>query len=694
MALNPFFLQGTAGEQRLVQDLVNEHLRFNGVEVTYIPRKFVNTKSIIEEVQTSKFDDNYSIEAYVNNFDGYSGAGDVLTKFGVSVRDELMLTISKERFEDFIAPFIAAEDDGTGTGEIILSTRPREGDLIYFPLGQRLFEVKFIEHEDPFYQLGKNYVYQLKCELFEYEDEVIDTSIDIIDTQVQDEGYITTLNLVGSGRTATATAVINGSVNSGYVNKIFLNNDGSGYTSVPNIGITTSPTGNEGDNAEVVGFLTTKGGVTSVEKILITKAGAGYTVAPTITISGGGGTGAAATCSIVTSGLGVIRINVNDGGIGYSTAPTVTIPRPDAGATATATVGVSGTITAFVMTATGVAYTGAPTVTVTPPNRSGSISSYQISSAGIKTGDVYSTIPGHPQLNSSGTGAFNGNQGSNYQVGDIVTFNKTGLAGTEARVRVDAVNSNGAVTGFTALYGGYDYETGISGFYDATNISGSMSGSSFKLRPETIETVVGTTATGTAVLSNSGTITGITVTNAGSGYTKEPHVNAPVVTISNAPEFKDPSTSAAVGIASIGRVGNNEFTVGNDVVRAIYIADPGRGYSSQPTVTISDPPIIAAQGNFIFNEIVEGSRSKLQARVKEWDKETAVLKVANVGIGSTTADAFFPGEVIKGLDSGASWLVQVYTPDDTYDKYTENDEFESLGDDLLDFSESNPFGTF
>tara|TARA_A100001035_G_scaffold154273_1_gene121781 strand:- start:10338 stop:11456 length:1119 start_codon:yes stop_codon:yes gene_type:complete len=328
MALNPFFLQGTAGEQRLVQDLVNEHLKFNGVEVLYIPRKFVNTKSIIEEVQTSKFDDNYSIEAYVNNFDGYSGAGDILTKFGVSVRDELMLTISKERFEEFIAPFLAAEDDGTGTGEIILSTRPREGDVIYFPLGERLFEVKYVEHEDPFYQLGKNYVYQLKCELFEYENEVFDTSIETVDTVIQDEGFITTLNLVGAGRTATAVAQISGTVPSGYLTKIHLNNDGYGYTSVPHIGISSSPTGQVGDNAEAVGFLTTKGGVTSLEKILLINAGAGYTVAPTITITGGGGAGAAATASIRTTGTGVIRVNVTDGGVGYSTAPTVTISGP------------------------------------------------------------------------------------------------------------------------------------------------------------------------------------------------------------------------------------------------------------------------------------------------------------------------------------------------------------------------------
>ena len=133
MALNPFFSQGTASEQRLVQDLINEHLQFHGVEVTYIPRKFVNRKTIIEEIQTSKFDDNFSIEAYVNTFEGYGGAGDIMTKFGVSIRDELILTLSKERFEDFVAPFMAALDDGTDTSIMPASTRPREGDLVYFP---------------------------------------------------------------------------------------------------------------------------------------------------------------------------------------------------------------------------------------------------------------------------------------------------------------------------------------------------------------------------------------------------------------------------------------------------------------------------------------------------------------------------------------------------------------------------------
>ena len=478
MALNPFFLGGTASEQRLVQDLVNEHLRFHGVEVIYIPRKYVNRKTILEEVQTSKFDDNFALEAYVNNFDGYSGAGDILTKFGVSVRDELMLTVSKERFEDFIAPFMAGQDDGTDSSELPTSTRPREGDLVYFPLGQRLFEIKFVEHEDPFYQLGKNYVYMLKCELFEYEDELIDTSIAEVDTQVQDEGFITTLNLIGVGRTATAVAQIAGSVPSGYIKEIFLNNDGSGYTSVPKIGISSSPTGQIGDNATAVGFLTTKGGVTGLEKILLTNAGAGYTVAPTITITGGGGAGAAATASLVTTGQGVIRFSMTDIGVGY---------------------------------------------------------------------------------------------------------------GTDARVTVSAPAASGIAT-------------------------------------------------------------------------------------------------VAVGIASMGLDDS-----GKNSVQSIYVQDAGRGYTSQPTVTISDPETLSGLGTYLFNEIVIGERSKTEARVKEWDQDTFILKVSNVSIGSTQK-GFFSGETIKGKTSGAAYPVQIYNHDDTYDKYTENDEFESQADDILDFTESNPFG--
>jgi hypothetical protein len=360
MALNPFFLQGSPNEQRLVQELINEQLRIYGIEVIYIPRKFVRRETILREISSSKFDDNFALEAYVNNYDGYSGQGDILTKFGMSLKDDLSLIISKERFEDFISPFLETESDE----EIVLASRPREGDLVYFPLGQRLFEVKFVEHEQPFYQLGKLYVYELKCELFEYEDEVIDTTIEEIDTQIQEEGYITTLSLIGIGRTATALSTIG----TGYIRQITLNNDGYGYTSPPTIGISSAPLG--GTNASAKAITEFKSGFYAIKQIVLTNAGTGYTVAPNISIIGNG-TGAAATCGIETSQSGVIFINLTDNGVGYSTAPHVNIIGSiGSGVTATAissVVGTSQTVSSISLTNPGVGYTIAPQVVIDGP---------------------------------------------------------------------------------------------------------------------------------------------------------------------------------------------------------------------------------------------------------------------------------------------------------------------------------------
>jgi len=381
MALNPFFLQGSPGEQRLVQDLINEQLKIYGVDVIYIPRKFVRKQTIIREIQSSKFDDNYAIEAYINNYDGYSGQGDILSKFGVNLKDELSLVISKERFEDFISPFLEASDND----EIILASRPREGDLVYFPLGQRLFEVKFVEHEVNFYQLGKLYMYELKCELFEYEDEVIDTTIDEIDSQIKDEGYITTLQLIGTGSTASATATLA----TGYVREIFLNNDGYGYTSTPIVTIGAAPSG--GINAAAVAITTSRGGVRSVESIILTCAGAGYTIAPNITISSGNGIGAAATCSIETIQSGISTFTMVNFGSGYIVSPLVSVSSPiGSGETATAIsiVGSGQTISSIRITNPGAGYTVAPTVTIAPPPVLSGIGTY------IFNEEVFGSISG------------------------------------------------------------------------------------------------------------------------------------------------------------------------------------------------------------------------------------------------------------------------------------------------------------
>ena len=371
MALNPFFLQGSQSEQRLTQDLINEHLKIFGVEVTYIPRKFVRKQTIIKEVQSSAFDDNFLLEAYVNTFEGYGGQGDIMTKFGVSLRDELTVTISKERFEDFISPFLEADEDYE------LASRPREGDIIFFPLGARLFEVKFVEHEEPFYQLGKNYVYQLKCELFEYEDEVIDTGIDIIDSQVEDIGFIQTLQLIGTGVTATANAQLN-VAGRGYIREIILNNDGSGYTSTPNVAISTAPFAAGNVNATAVAITTTRAGIFSIDRIELTHAGIGYTSPPLVTITGGGGVGAAATAAVELSDFGIVDFTISNNGVGYAVTPTITITGLSTSpAVAEANLLADNTISDIRLRNAGIGYTVTPTVIIANPSLISGVGNYE-----------------------------------------------------------------------------------------------------------------------------------------------------------------------------------------------------------------------------------------------------------------------------------------------------------------------------
>jgi len=367
MTLNPFFLQGSTNEQFLIQDIINEQLRIYGVEVYYLPRKIFKTDDIIREIQSSKFDDVFLIEAYINNYDGYAPDSDIMTKFGLRLKNEISLTISRERYEEFIAPFLEGISSGIREGRITdydfadLITRPKEGDLIYFPLGERLFEIKRVESEKPFYQLGTNYVYELSCELYEYENELIDTAIEEVDNTVEDEGYLTNLILIGSGTEISASATAG--ISSGAVSEVFLNNDGSGYTSTPTVTFSPAPFG--GRTATAVAITTSIGNVKSIHRIEITDSGSGYLTPPSITFSGPG-TGAAATCSIGGTQFSVATITVNNSGRGYVSNPVVTIEGPSIGVTATAIAIVNSDtgIDSFRILNPGIGYTFNPNITI------------------------------------------------------------------------------------------------------------------------------------------------------------------------------------------------------------------------------------------------------------------------------------------------------------------------------------------
>jgi hypothetical protein len=381
MALNPFFLQGSANEQFLVQDLVNEQLKMYGLDVYYIPRKILGTETLSREVTLSKLDDNFIIEAYLNNYEGYGANSEILSKFGVQLKSEISLTISEERFQLFIEPFLKDLQKADPT-EIIVTDRPREGDVIYFPLGERLYEIKNVEHEKPFFQLGKNYIYELSCELLELEDEIIETSVDEIDSAVENYGYITTLTFVSSGINATATATI---ANEGSVRQITLTNDGYDYTSAPTVSISTAPVG--GTNATAVAIKTDS----SVYEVLITNAGAGYTETPTVTFSGAGGAGAAATATL---GDGSVQyISIANTGANYVVTPTITLTGPStisagSSATAQAVIGAGGSVTDIRLSNAGFGYTSAPVVAISSAPSAG-IGTFQVNE--IVTGSLSGT---------------------------------------------------------------------------------------------------------------------------------------------------------------------------------------------------------------------------------------------------------------------------------------------------------------
>lgn len=172
MATNLFFNNyAFSQEQNLIEDLIIESIKIYGFDCYYLPRTLVAEDTLFGEDTLSKFDNAYSIEMYIKSVDGFEGEGDFLSKFNIEIRDEMVLTVSQRRFAEEIE--VDSTTEGVG--------RPSEGDLIYFPLNNKIFEVKFVEHESIFYQMGSLQTFDLRCELFEYSHERLDTGINVID---------------------------------------------------------------------------------------------------------------------------------------------------------------------------------------------------------------------------------------------------------------------------------------------------------------------------------------------------------------------------------------------------------------------------------------------------------------------------------------------------------------------------------
>jgi hypothetical protein len=647
MALNPFFTQGTSSEQNLVQSLINEQLRMYGVDIYYIPRKYMTENTVIREVVQSKFDSALPIEAYVDNYDAYSGAGDVLSKFGIESKDEVRLIISRERYEDYITPLIQ------GQANIKLSTRPKGGDLIWFPLDDRLYEIKDIEYAKPYYQLQNLYVYELYCELFRYQDEVIDTGIEDIDNELLGDetdgltddgintiqGYTQTLTMVGNAVSASA---ISGIVVGG-IRKFTITNRGGGYGMIPAVQVSSAPVG----GVTAVGIASMIGGINvcnlnsnprlqSVQRVDVINAGSGYTTSPSVTFSttDNTGSGAIASASLTEiGGVGIVTLS-NSGG-GFVESPVVTFSRPKhVGAAATATLdspivggGVSVTsatisigTSAYLFpggTSGGVFYKKAPAIIFDLPTGTGNsaeatatlddinLTGGTVETLGLTTGGkFYTSVPSVtiPHPGTSFAAATIGIAGSSVNPGSIA-FSTTGRAYTTAPTV--AISTSGTMDAPTQVAVGIATIHPITGIVTAISFNTSDSW-----------------ATGT----------GVTI---GAGYTV-----APSISFSGSPSPVQATASVTVSIAG--------------TVSTISIGNSGFGYNSVPTVSIGAPG---------------GANEAFRALGIATIRFNSVKTQGTIGIGSTTITGITTTNILVGdrvrLGIGYSDLYN-FIPADTF----------------------------
>ena len=189
MPRNVYFSQAVKSEQNLYEDLIIESLGIYGQDVYYIPRTLVNRDSILNEDPAGKFDDAYLLEMYIENTEGFEGAGDLYSKFGLEIRDDATFIVSRRRWETRVGTF----------SDNVVDPRPQEGDLIFLPMTNSFFEITFVEDDKPFYQLSNLPVYKLTCSLFEYNDEDFETGITAIDESTAEVAYQLAMDVTITG---------------------------------------------------------------------------------------------------------------------------------------------------------------------------------------------------------------------------------------------------------------------------------------------------------------------------------------------------------------------------------------------------------------------------------------------------------------------------------------------------------------
>ena len=765
MPLSPFFLHGSPSEQRLVQDLVNEHLQLFGQDVLYLPRKIVNENTVIREITASKFDDSFRLEAYLVNTDGFGTPSDVLTKFGVQSQDEVTLVVSKERYDDFIAPFIKLFPEGERKN----ANTPNEGDLIYLPLDNAIFEIKYIERKVPFYQVNDLFMYEFRCEIFQPEDEVIDLpdgltdkdGVDIDESMVT-KGQVITIQMEteetdNALATVSLASTITGVKSVQYI-KLF---DDGNYLGTPTVTVHKPGQGNA-----ATGSVTIAEG--AIDSVSITSSGSNYLKVPTVSFTPPNKT----TSSQIKFGNNSLAHTATTDVIGANFHFTSNVDSRDSG---------NGRLSLsfwYYPTKFDVAVNGA---TVMWTDR---FKIYQRETGNIVFASGSGSIENTTQLNlnqwnfirveqynTDATISVNGTASNTlntanpimFFAGDVLklgadtagagfiptqkesfegyldhlTINLTGDNSTSATSATQVPTSETQQETDASTSTSAQFVNKLDNEYPVVNatIDSNRVVSSLTIVSEgwgytsvpimTIESpATGTQATAVAIMtSRSGiqnqAVDRILLINPGTGYTTPPQVvftggnpvnnGVAIATAIIAEAVLGPvaittggqgyNFTPTVGITSVWHQQSNEtaellwnakaeaVVSSANTVTEIRYSNAGAGYTSiNPVVSISSVTSNSF-GEYEVDEVIKGLNTGTEAYVASWDSTKNILKV------SIPSGDFAIGEVVVG--AGASYRIQsIQSEVDGDREFAQNETFEFEADQILDFSERNPFGEF
>ena len=761
MPLSPFFLNGSPSEQRLVQDLVNEHLQLFGQDILYLPRKIVDRNTVIREITASKFDDSFRLEAYLVNTDGFGTPSDVLTKFGVRDQDEVTLVVSKERYDDFIAPFMKLFPES----ERLNASTPNEGDLIYLPLDNALFEIKYIERKVPFYQLNDLYMYEFRCEIYEPESSEV---VDLPDMLTDQEGVdVEAVNTIGQTITlqmekdTSENAVAYVSLASSFagvksVQRVPMFHGGN-YKGTPTVTIHKPNTGNTATGTATVA----EGGI---DTVTLTSGGSNYLSVPSVSFTppnlttssqikfGNNSLHHTSTSDMIGANFAFAsNVDSRDSGNGrlslsFWLYPTKFDPAVNGGTVmwtdrfkiyyretgnivfasgsgsienttqlnlnawnfirveqynTDATISVNGTVSNSLNTANPIMFFAGDTLKLGAdasgqgfiPSQTASWEGYLDHITLNLTGDNSTRTASAEQVPTSET-----QQETDVQTGTTAQFIRK-LDNEHPVVNV-TTNASREVSGLSIAYEGWGYtsppiltiespESGTQATAVAimTSRSGVPNqsvdrvllinpGTGYTTPPTVVFTGGSPTsvAVATAVISEA-VLGPIGITTGGLGYTFTPTVGITSVYIQQSNETI-PLLMNAQAEAVVSSAGT---------VSQIMYSNAGAGYTNTAAYVAISSVTSNSYGEFEQDELIRGLTSGTQAYVAYWNTADNILKV-----GEPTGD-FQIGEIIVGAASSYRLL----SIDDEYNiGFSGNEEIESEADEIVDFSEINPFGEF